>query len=135
MNRGEVGGQSARIPLAEGQWTALLFFEPDVVPVPIGIAAPLPPWIEVGVQQQAGQLAGPNGAPLTKAVQKLRLRQVYVSGALRITFYAAESVCERILGAQAEAAARAATPPEEGAPPRSLKVVRDPPSNGHSPPA
>lgn len=133
MNRQEVGGQSARIPLAEGQWTALLFFEPDVVPVTIGIAAPLPPWIEVGLQQQAGQLAGPRGAPLTKSVQKLRLRQVYVSAALRITFYASETVCERILAAQA--AAQAPTPAEAPEAPPALRVVHDPPSNGHLPPA
>jgi len=143
-----VNQQADRIPLAEGQWTALLFFEPDVVPITIGIPVPLPPWIDVGLAQQAGLLAGPRGTPLTKAVQKMRLQQVYASVALRITFYASESVCERIRAAQAAAQAAALTAPQEepqvarpeaeaesesGDGPPALRVLRAPSSNGHLP--
>lgn len=147
MSRQEVRQETARIPLAEGQWTALLFFEPDVVPITIGVPVPLPPFIDVGLAQQAGLLAGPRGAPLTKAVQKMRLQQVYASAALRITFYASESVCERIRAAQAAARAAAPTAPQEesqgvrpaaaesGDGPPALRVLRDPSSNGHSPPS
>jgi len=140
--------EATRIPLAEGQWTALLFFEPDVVPITIGVPVPLPPFIDVGLAQQAGLLSGPRGAPLTKAVQKMRLQQVYASAALRITFYASESVCERIRAAQAAAQAAAPTAPQEepqvarpeeaaesGDAPPALRVLRDPSSNGHSPPS
>jgi len=127
-----VNQQADRIPLAEGQWTALLFFEPDVVPITIGIPVPLPPWIDVGLAQQAGLLAGPRGAPLTKAVQKMRLQQVYASAALRITFYAAESVCERIRAAQAklleQQAATTPAPSENGTAP-ALRLLSAPPAS------
>jgi hypothetical protein len=132
MNRHEVGQQTARIPLAEGQWTALLFFEPGVVPISVGIPTPLPPFIDVGLTQQAGQLAGPRGAPLTKATKTVRLKQVYAASSLRITFYAAEEVCERI---RADQAAKAAAVTAAAESPPTLRVVRDPESNGHAPPA
>jgi len=127
MSSHEVRQEAARIPLAEGQWTALLFFEPDVVPITIEIPVPLPPFIDVGLAQQAGLLAGPRGAPLTKAAQRLRLQQVYASAALRITFYASETVCERIRAVQAE---RQAAAPTDA--PATTPVPEAPPAmNGH----
>lgn len=117
-NAQHIGASVQRIPLQDGHWTALLFLEPDVLPVVTSFPAPLPPFIEIGLSAQASALSAVNGAPLMKRAESVRLQQVYASSALRLTMYAAPAVVDRIRKAAEERMARRlGQDAEEPAPP------------------